>query len=68
MNARTPAYFIDFLMPKQKKFEQKIPEDWNSIIFVYKGALVLGEDRAVVPKGHVAQFEREKKTLLSIET
>ena len=39
IEARTPTYFIDFSLGKDKTYEHLIPKEWNSMIVVHKGSV-----------------------------
>lgn len=39
IDARTPAFFIDFFMKDGKKYSHTIPKLWNSMIIVHEGKL-----------------------------
>ena len=37
--ARTPTFFIDFHFENLNFYEHEIPDDWNCILFCYKGKI-----------------------------
>lgn len=39
IEAKTPTYFLDFYMDKDKSYDHLIPLGWNSMIIVHSGSL-----------------------------
>lgn len=61
ITARTPAYFIDFTLAKDKTYEHQIPAGWNSLIVVHSGSLKI-QDSKVVPSGQSVKFVLNKSS------
>ncbi|XP_017232404.2 pirin-like protein [Daucus carota subsp. sativus] len=51
---RTPTMFLDFTLQSKAQVNQKIPESWNSFVYVIEGEGVFGSlDSSPVPAHHV---------------
>ena len=40
---RTPVYFLDIEMNENTHFEQEIPKEWNSLIYILSGTIKIAE-------------------------
>ena len=45
IQARTPAFYLDFKLDKGTTYEHVIPAGWNSFIYVYEGEGLFGQEK-----------------------
>lgn len=57
IEAVTPTYYIDFNMQKNTEYEHVIPRDWNCMIVVHKGSIVVQGNGKELTYGHCAVFK-----------
>lgn len=59
IEARTPTYFIDFTLNKDKEYDHPIPAGWNSMIVVHSGSVQYG--KTILNQGDCAVFTTNDK-------
>ncbi|TNV76904.1 hypothetical protein FGO68_gene4493 [Halteria grandinella] len=57
IEAVTPTYYIDFNMQKNAEYEHVIPRDWNCMVIVHKGALIVQGNGKELTYGHCSVFK-----------
>ena len=55
ITARTPAYFIDFVIKKGTTYQHVIPAEWNSMILCHQGQVTVQGTKRLAT-GHCAVF------------
>lgn len=56
IEAKTPTYFLDFYMDKDKSYDHLIPAGWNSMVIVHSGSLQVQDSDTILKKGDAALF------------
>jgi redox-sensitive bicupin YhaK (pirin superfamily) len=57
---RTPVIYLDVELQDSVEFEQDIERGWNSFIYVFEGAVRIGQQRVGTKKAAVLTTEQEK--------
>ncbi|KAL4485373.1 hypothetical protein ABPG72_008549 [Tetrahymena utriculariae] len=63
---RTPAFYMDVRLEKNVKFNQQIPKEFQGMVFLYEGSLVLGQNQQKVLDKQVAIFEPDTEETINI--
>ena len=56
ITARTPAYFIDFVLQPGTEYEHVIPKEWNCMVICHQGSMTL-QGSTKIEKGGAAVFD-----------
>lgn len=54
---RTPTHYIHFELPRGGALQQRIPKGWNSLVYVLKGAVVVGGEEEENEQNRVEMWQ-----------